>query len=199
MGYYLPAKMRKSRFVEMFGDVEDGSAKFQVVHLIDVCTSMSAGKDVPEDYVKVKDSLHQVPIYSNGVENDGLYGYASEPRIFEPSLTISGRGTIGHVCRREVPFVPIIRLIVATPNVDIVDLVFLQWALKDRCAKNTGTTIPQLPVPTAKTIKVILPPLALQREFAAFVAEVDKSEFAVRKSLEELKKLYRQQLQEAFG
>ena len=189
----------KSRFVEMFGDVEEGSAKFQVVHLIDVCTSMSAGKDVPEDYVKVKDSLHQVPIYSNGVENDGLYGYASEPRIFEPSLTISGRGTIGYVCRREVPFVPIIRLIVATPNKDIVDLVFLQWALKDRCAKNTGTTIPQLPVPAAKSIKVILPPLALQREFAAFVTEVDKSKLTLRETVATLDQLYRAKLQEYFG
>ena len=46
---------------------------------------------------------------------------------------------------------------------------------------------------------MLIPDVALQHEFAAFVAEVDKSEFAVRKSLEELQKLYRQQLQEAFG
>ena len=44
-----------------------------------------------------------------------------------------------------------------------------------------------------------LPPLALQREFAVFVAEVDKSEFALRRSLDACQKLYLQQLQEAFG
>ena len=45
----------------------------------------------------------------------------------------------------------------------------------------------------------IIPPLALQREFAAFVAKVDKLAFAVRKSLESAEKLYRQQLSEAFA
>ena len=50
-----------------------------------------------------------------------------------------------------------------------------------------------------RSIQLPLPPIDEQRDFAAFVAEVDKSEFAVRKSLEGLKKLYRQQLQEAFG
>ena len=44
-----------------------------------------------------------------------------------------------------------------------------------------------------------LPPLALQREFAAFVAKVDKLAFAIRKSLESAEKLYRQQLSEAFA
>ena len=44
-----------------------------------------------------------------------------------------------------------------------------------------------------------LPPLALQREFAAFVEKVDKLAFAVRESLESAEKLYRQQLSEAFA
>ena len=42
-------------------------------------------------------------------------------------------------------------------------------------------------------------PLALQREFAAFVAEIDKSKFAVRKRLEKARLLYRAKLQEYFG
>ena len=183
----------------MFGDIESGSQKFPVRYLEDVCLSMSAGKDVPEDSVKLKDEEHTVPIYSNGIESNGLYGYAREARITAPSITISGRGTIGFVCRREVPFVPIIRLVVATPDLNIVDLVYLESALRGRCAKNTGTTIPQLPVPVAKRISVMLPPLALQREFAAFVAKVDKLAFAVRGSLETAEKLYRQQLSEAFA
>ena len=189
----------KSRFVEMFGDIEQGSNKFDVQSLGDICLSMCAGKDVPSDCVKVKDSNHAIPIYSNGIENNGLYGFTKEARIHLPSITISGRGTIGFVCKRMHPFVPIIRLVVATPNPDIVDLTYLESALRGRCCINTGTTIPQLPVPAARKILVMIPPLALQREFAAFVEKVDKLKDIAKKSVEQMDTLYRAKLQEYFG
>ena len=44
-----------------------------------------------------------------------------------------------------------------------------------------------------------LPPIGEQRKFAAFVAEVDKSKFAVRKRLEKARLLYRAKLQAYFG
>ena len=42
-----------------------------------------------------------------------------------------------------------------------------------------GTNVTKL-----KRIKVTVPPLPLQQQFAAFVAEVDKSRFVARKSAE---------------
>ena len=48
-------------------------------------------------------------------------------------------------------------------------------------------------------LKVILPPLSLQNEFAAFVAQVDKSQLAIQKSLEELETLKKSLMQEYFG
>ena len=48
-------------------------------------------------------------------------------------------------------------------------------------------------------LKVILPPLALQNEFADFVAQVDKSQLAIQKSLEELETLKKSLMQEYFG
>lgn len=49
------------------------------------------------------------------------------------------------------------------------------------------------------SIEIYLPPLALQNEFAAFIEELDKSKFTIRKSLEQLETLYRALLQEYFG
>ena len=46
----------------------------------------------------------KIPIYSNGMENEGLYGYTNKPRVTEPSITISARGTIGFCCVRETPY-----------------------------------------------------------------------------------------------
>ena len=40
-----------------------------------------------------------------------------------------------------------------------------------------------------KNISIPLPPLSLQNEFADFVAQVDKSQLAIQKSLEELETL----------
>ena len=48
-------------------------------------------------------------------------------------------------------------------------------------------------------IRVPLPPLSLQNEFADFVAQVDKSQLAIQKSLEELETLKKSLMQEYFG
>ena len=48
-------------------------------------------------------------------------------------------------------------------------------------------------------LNVILPPLALQNQFADFVAEVDKSQLAIKKSLEELETLKKSLMQAYFG
>ena len=62
-----------------------------------------------------------------------------------------------------------------------------------------GAGQPNLNGKMIRSFTLPLPPLALQREFAAFVEKVDKLAFAVRKSLESAEKLYRQQLSEAFA
>ena len=48
-------------------------------------------------------------------------------------------------------------------------------------------------------ISVPLPPLSLQNEFTDFVAQVDKSQLAIQKSLEELETLKKSLMQEYFG
>ncbi|CEY29656.1 type I restriction-modification system subunit S [Streptococcus pneumoniae] len=50
-----------------------------------------------------------------------------------------------------------------------------------------------------QNIFIPLPPLALQNEFADFVAQVDKSQLAIQKSLEELETLKKSLMQEYFG
>ena len=50
-----------------------------------------------------------------------------------------------------------------------------------------------------KNFELIFPPLSLQDEFADFVAQVDKSQLAIQKSLEELETLKKSLMQEYFG
>jgi type I restriction enzyme S subunit len=48
-------------------------------------------------------------------------------------------------------------------------------------------------------LKVVEPPLSLQREFAAFVARVDKLAFKAKASLEKLETLKKAMMQKYFG
>ena len=60
--------------------------------LEEIC-ELSAGGDVPRDnWSKEITEDYSIPIYSNGIEKDGLYGYTDIPRIEKPSVTIAGRG-----------------------------------------------------------------------------------------------------------
>ena len=84
-----------------------------------------------------------------------------------------------------------------------VDSSYLAYAIQSRhnelVSIANSTAVPIINKSEFCKFKIPLPPLALQREFAAFVAKVDKLAFAVRKSLETAEKLYRQQLSEAFS
>lgn len=113
---------------------------------------------------KVKTEQYSVPIFTNGEKNDGLYGYTDEARVFEPSVTVSARGTIGFSLVRNEDFYPAVRLIVLTPNEEIADVNYLGWVIKAMDFTNTGTSIPQLTVPMIKQYEVALPSLDAQKE-----------------------------------
>ena len=62
-----------------------------------------------------------------------------------------------------------------------------------------GCTMGVLNLGIVKNLQIPLPPLALQREFAAFVAEVDKSKLTLSETVATLDQLDRAKLQEYFG
>ena len=65
-------------------------------------------------------------------------------------------------------------------------------------SRAAGATREAITKEALKRMTVPLPPLELQQEFASFVAQVDKSKFAVQKALDELnattKKILNQEL-----
>jgi len=128
------------------------------------CDNIFAGGDVPKDSVSLERTpKYSVPIFSNGAEDDGLYGFTDVARVIRPSVTISARGTLGFAAIRTEPFVPVVRLIVLTPAEKRIELSFLYYAMVGMDFGNTGTSIPQLTVPNVRTCKLRLPPLSVQR------------------------------------
>ncbi len=135
----------------------------------DVCL-LKVGGDKPFEISETKTTDKPIPIYSNGIENEGIYGYCSSPTVLEQAVTISGRGTIGVPFIRREPFVPIVRLIVAIPRESVCLDYFYYWIL-NRKFSGKGVAIPQLTVPMIINEAIPVPPLEVQRQI---VAELDK-------------------------
>ena len=108
---------------------------------------------------------------------------------------------VAQVRKEELPAL-LIQRTARIRGVDI-DQSFLLYLLKDRAFERhctvTGSLVPHISHKDIKSYEVIVPPLALQREFAAFVAKVDKLAFAARQRRDVAKKMYRAKIQEFFG
>jgi type I restriction enzyme S subunit len=125
--------------------------------ITELCESISAGGDAPKDHMSEEmTEQYKYPIYSNGVESEGLYGYTDDYKIDKPAITIAARGTIGATFIRKIPFTPIVRLITLIPN-DSINIAFLYYLIKSLNIGHTGSSIPQLTVPMVKELEFYIP------------------------------------------
>lgn len=191
-------QLAQSIFYNMFGDPITNEKGWEVRKLGEACKLM-AGGDVPrERFSKEKTKTYSVPVFSNGIENCGLYGYTDIPKITEKSITISGRGTIGFVAKRKEPFYPIIRLIVVTPINDI-DITYLEYYAISMHFDGNGVAIPQLTVPMIKNVPIPLPPLPLQQEFASKVEAIERQKSLIQQSIDEVQTMFDSRMDYWFG
>tara|TARA_A100001234_G_scaffold212226_1_gene213560 strand:- start:351 stop:1205 length:855 start_codon:yes stop_codon:yes gene_type:complete len=136
----------------------EGQKDWLTMEMGELCEEIFAGGDVKKDRLsKIKTNKFNIPIFTNGEKNKGFYGFTDKARVTKPSITISARGTIGYSELRTEPFYPAIRLIVATPNNNIVETGYLKHAIKILTFVNTGTSIPQLTTPMVRKYKIKLP------------------------------------------
>jgi type I restriction enzyme S subunit len=168
-------KIKKSKALPEIADDEkpfDIPDSWEWVRLGDI-GEIFAGGDKPKTFSKTKDKYHTVPIYSNGVENKGLYGFTNKARVYNPAITLSARGTIGHVEYRKKPYLPIIRLISFVPyNEEYLNCIFYFLQSEKLIEKGDGSSIPQLTVPKLKPKLIPLPPLEEQSRIAAKIAQL---------------------------
>jgi type I restriction enzyme S subunit len=146
----------KSWFVdfEPFGGVMPDD--WRETELGEVAT-LSAGGDKPTVSSPALTDECQVPIFSNGIDNFGLYGYTDRPKITDECVTVSARGTIGYVCLRQDPFVPIVRLVTVIPNNKFITAKYLYLYLSSIHIAGVGTTQQQLTVPDFKKYRIFVP------------------------------------------
>lgn len=171
-------------------------------NLEEISENISAGGDKPKNCTESKTAKNQIPVYANGVNNNGLVGYTDKATIIKPSLTISARGTIGFVCIRKEPYFPIVRLISLIPCENILCLHYLYFCLNFFIAKGEGSSIPQLTIPKFKSLQIPLPPLKEQEQIAMHLDSVFEKAKALKelytKELKDYEELKQSLLNKAF-
>ena len=181
----------KSRFVEMFGNLTDDMMK----PLKEVCSVIT-------------DGTHQPPKFENdGVPFLFVSNIASNSITYETNkfismedyqlltkrtpieigdILVSAVGSFGHpaIVKDGKPFCFQRHIAYLKPIRKLIDSFYLHAALlsddaqhyMDQCAK--GVAQRTVTLKSFKEMRIPVPTVELQQEFAAFVAQVDKSRFA---------------------
>lgn len=182
---------------QMIQDMCPNGVEFKT--LGEVCDVYTGGEP-PIDCIKTKapEGDYIYPIYSNGVGDNAIYGFAKTYTINERAVTFSSIGTIGHPTLREGKFTPIIRLKVIIPKDDSsLNISFVKYALDVAKFSNNKSSLPNINAQMLKQIEIPLPPLEIQKKivecldkFSALAAEL-QAELQMRRKQYEY---YRTQL-----
>ena len=119
-------------------------------------SKINAGGDRPKVFSETKNKECFVPIFSNGITQNGLYGFTDKPKIKENAITVSARGTIGFAVMRLEPFVPIVRLITVIPN-DGFLFRYLFDCIENFQLNASGSVQKQLTVPHFSMLELLIP------------------------------------------
>lgn len=201
----------KARFVEMFGDFKINPMGWPVVNFEEIAIidgNMTTDYERYANYPHIGiDSIEKDTGLLKGYRTVAEDGVISGKYIFTPSHIIYSkiRPNLNKValpdfeglCSADAyPILPIAekcnRIFLAY---DMRSTFFLDYIIQF-CNR---TNLPKVNRKEVAGFKTPLPPIELQNEFAVFVSQVDKSKFAVQKSLEETQKLFDSLIQQYFG
>lgn len=149
--------------------------EWEVKQLVE-CFEISAGRDlIKECFSETPTADCLFPIFSNSLENKGLYGYTSKPRHKAGCVTITGRGALGVAEYREEDFDAIVRLLVLSPKVEIGGKFVSEYINYRKPFFFESTGVPQLTAPQISKTLIPVPPVEEQRKIAEILGVWDKA------------------------
>ena len=177
----------KSRFNEMFGDVILNDKEWKISKWNEILTVRNG-----KNQKNVEDKNGQFPIYGSG----GIIGYAKDWIVKKNSVIIGRKGNINKPILVRENFWNVDTAFGLEPTLEKINSEYLFYfcQLYNFEKLNKAVTIPSLTKSDLLDISLPLPPLSLQDEFADFVAQVDKSQFACQKAI----KLWRNSLKSSI-
>lgn len=151
---------------------------WEIKELGAVC-KIFVGRDLKENnFSNIKTDKHLFPVYSNTVDNQGLYGYYDFAEYSGNSLTIVGRGAgLGTAFTRNGGFGAIGRLLVLFPLEIACAHYLTEFVNHKLIIHQESGGIPQLTGEQISKYHISLPPLKEQQKIAALLSTWDKAIF----------------------
>ena len=149
----------------------------KIIYRIGEISQIFSGGDRPKVCSDVRTAECSIPIFSNGLDEDGLYGYTNKAQIEGDCITVSARGAnIGVVFYRDEPFLPIVRLLSIVPDRNKIDSKYLYYYFKTDKIIGTGSAQPQLTIPFFQKKKIfVYENLATQQKIAHILSRYDEA------------------------
>lgn len=191
----------KSRFIELFGTVRDNPYHFPTATLKEVCHKITDGKhggceqeaDSGYYYVGARE-IYDGAIHYGTAPQITCADFAKDYRrcnIEQGDMVIVNTGaTIGKSAIASSPLTErtLLQKSVALIKVktDVISAEFLRYcymANPSMYMVESASAQPNLLLSKMNATVIYLPPLELQQQFSAFIAQVDKSKFCIRRAL----------------
>lgn len=209
----------KARFVELFGNFVYDRDRWQICEVGDVAdtvdpqpshrTPPTSSDGVP--YIGVAECNYRTRLIdfekARKVGQNVLQEHIERYTLDEGDFIIGKIGTIG-----KPFFIPAEQTYTLSANTVLIKPIkekvapqylfsVFQSEYMDRIidAEKKSTSQPAFGIQKVRKIEVPLPPMELQRQFTAFVAQVDKSKVVVQKALDEAQTLFDSLMQQYFG
>ena len=205
----------KSRFIELF----EGESYVQV-SFGDICCFLRNGANIKQTKGAGGFPITRIETLSNDVFNTDRLGYAdiTDLQRYENYVLHKGDILISHINsvaylgravqykgQLDSPIIHGMNLLCAR-LLEGYDPTYVEWFFKTPRAKDYISTITKKAVNQAsitttdlKGMQIPSPPIELQRQFAAFVEQTDKSKCEIQQSLEKLGTLKKALMQKYFG
>lgn len=214
----------KAKFIEMFGDPEASQYKYTVLEavqkgIIEKPLDGNHGEKHPKASEYVKDGIPF--IMANDIDRAGNVdfehcNYITKERAHKldkgfaknGDVLITHKGTIGRtaILHTEKEFVMLtpqvtyyrpINGIIADYLKGYFDTEYFQSIMKNIAGK--GTTRAYIGITAQEKLPLVIPPMEIQEQFAAFVAQTNKSKSELERTLFELTSTYKRIISENLG
>ena len=208
----------KSQFVEMFGNVNDNKNSYEIKTLGEVFEFIKDGTHSTPTYTD--DKINGIKFLSAKDVTNGIINWENIKYIplelheqlvkrvkpQKDDILLAKNGTTG-VCAkvdRDEIFDIYVSLALLRPKEGyLVD--YLVQAINNDMTKEQfdrslkGVGVPNLHLGEIQKVKIIVPPIELQNQFADIVKQIDKQKFEIENSLKEMLELYEALMERYFG
>lgn len=210
----------KARFVEMFGEPETNTKGWPIFNMCDLCSvgsskriyqSEQSSSGIP--FWRISDLTNLI---NTGAVTESLYipekRYAelqAQGQVpVEGDILVTSRGTLGqcYIVKANDRFYFQDGMISWLSEYSdriiplyISHLFSMSGFRKQIDSMQAGSTVAYLSIAMIKKLKVMIPDLEIQQQFAAFVTQTDKSKLTIQQGLAKLEVLKKSLMQEYFG